>query len=64
MKLQDQAMRQGALVLEVTGKLPCTIMCEHAEMIGYLTGWAKEYQEAAEFLKKMQSKPLDTERFK
>lgn len=64
MKLQDQAMRQGALVLEVTGKLPCTIMCEHAEMIGYLTWWAKEHQGVAEFLQKLESKPLDTERFK
>lgn len=64
MKLQDQAQRQGALVLEVTGKLPCTIMCEHAEMIGYLTGWAKEHQGVAEFLQKLESRPLDTERFK
>ena len=64
MKLQDQAQRQGALVLEVTGKLPCTIMCEHAEMIGYLTGWAKEHQGVAAFLASIQSAPLDTERFK
>lgn len=46
----EDAMRQGRYVLQITGKLPCTIMNERAEMLGYLREMARTDPKIAEFV--------------
>lgn len=57
----ELAADQGITVMQVTGRTPCQIMMEHAEMLGYLKESARRDPGVESFVRKF-IKESDTEK--